>query len=418
MTAGNSFIFDTLKYIPIKVLPAFSGILSIFFLTKKGLLDTDNYLDYTFIIATLLIIGQIVGGWVNSSVIYYYTGFNTERERNDFVLNISLLQMLFIAVGAISVFATILFAVKSAAVALLSVFILALQSYLTFNYSFFQAQRQIANQTFATLVQALFQIGGLLACYFFFKGSITIFFFFLLLSYFATTIFLFVTGKNVMSVTFTNKLDYKSFRQILNYGMPICLWFFLTQIYQVGDRILFKYFDLTVHVGNYVAFRDFAVGLSGFIAMPLLFASHPIIIMMSKDKSNKAAVEGMLRKNIFILTAIFIPLIVITYFYGEKIIGLLVGENYLLSPVLMVVVLFTILLGVISIYLQKGVEAVGNTMLMLKISAIVATVSITLNFVLMRRFGVNASIFVSLFCHILYCLVIYIYSRKVFRIFF
>lgn len=417
MSIGKDFIFDTLKYIPIKVMPAFSGILTVFFLTKKGLLDTPSYVNYTFIIATLLIFMQIVGGWVNSSVIYYYTSLHEDEEKKDFSMNISYLQLFFIVLGSIGLFLTIVLTLKSAVLALFVVTILFFQSFLNFNYSFLQAKRNIKDQVTATFIQASFQIIGLLICYFFFKGSIVYLFLFLLVSYLIPVIYLFVSGKNVMQFKVNSSFDVAYCKRILAYGLPICIWFFSTQLYQIGDRILFKYFNITESVGNYVSFRDLSVGLSGFVAMPLLFASHPIIMQLSKDPDNKSDIEKMLRRNIGILTGIFLPIIIISYFYGESIIKYIVSEKYLLSPVLMVIVLSTILLGIISIYLQKGIEVKGNTLLMLKISVAVAIVSVLLNMIFIRKYGIVSAIYISLLCHILYCLGIYFYSRKVFKIF-
>lgn len=417
MSIGKDFIFDTLKYIPIKVMPAFSGILTVFFLTKKGLLDTPSYVNYTFIIATLLIFTQIVGGWVNSSVIYYYTSFNNNKDKENFSMNISYLQLFFITVGGVILFLIISLTLESATLALCVLLILVLQTFLNFNYSFLQAQRDIKSQVSATFIQSTFQIGGIFICYFFFKGSIEYLFFFVLLSYIITSVYVFLNKKNLMHFKIQDSFDFNYCKRILSYGFPICLWFFSTQIYQIGDRILFKYFNLSTNVGNYVSFRDLSVGLSGFVAMPLMFASHPIIMQLSKNPNNKNDIEKMLRKNIIILSAFFLPVIIITYFYGEYIIKYIVGEKYLLSPVLMTIILFTILLGIISIYLQKGIEVKGNTTLMLKISIIVAVVSLFLNMIFINKYGIVSSIYISLLCHLVYCFGIYYYSRKVFKIF-
>lgn len=419
MSVNKTFIIDTLKYIPIKVLPAFAGVLTVFFLTKQSLLDTVSYVNYTFIMATLLIFAQIVGGWVNSSVIYYHTSFDNNEEKEYFIINISYLQWLFLILGSIGLFLTILFTIKSLLISIFIMLILIFQIFLNFNYSFFQAKREIKRQINATFIQALLQIIGIVVCYFFFKGSLEFVFFFLLLSYMVTSVFVILQKNNIMHFNYklNSSFNVNFCKKILSYGLPICLWFFSTQLYQIGDRILFKYFNLTDHVGNYVSFRDLAVGLSGFISMPLLFAAHPIIMQLSKDIENKKEIESLLRKNILILTAIFLPIIITTYFYGEDLIKYVVGEKYLLNPVLMCVVLLTILLGCISMYLQKGIESKGNTILMLKISLFVACVSILLNVISIKKYGIISSIYISLISHILYCLGIYFYSRKIFKIF-
>lgn len=417
MSINKDFFLDTLKYLPVKIMPALSGILTVFFLTKKNLVDVSSFVDYTFIIAATLICSQIIVGWVNSSVIFYYTGFKEDNEKEKFTITISTLQLLFFCVGALVLFLVLFFALHSFLIALITIFSLFFQTFLTFNYSFYQAKREINFQIKATFIQAVLQILGLLICYFFFKNSLVYFLFFLAFSYLITSMFLIFSNKNMMKVVFSNKFDFQSGLKILSYGLPVCLWFFATQIYQIGDRIFFKYFDITEQVGNYVAFRDLAVGLSGFVAMPLMFASHPIIIQLSKDENNKNTIEKLLRRNILILSAFFFITILIIYFFGEFLVEYIVGSKYLLTPKLMVIILITILLGVISIYLQKGIEAKGNTILMLKVSAIVGLVSVILNFFFIKKFGVTSAIYISLFSHLMYCIFVYYYSRKVFKIF-
>jgi len=77
-------------------------------------------------------------------------------------------------------------------------------------------------------------------------------------------------------------------KKLIFYGLPICLWFFATQFFLVGDRILFKYFDIIDKVGNYASFRDLSVGLSGFITMPLLLATHPLIMQLWKKNDSRS----------------------------------------------------------------------------------------------------------------------------------
>lgn len=417
MSAGKDFLYDTLKYIPLKVMPGVSGVLTLFFLTKKGIVDTTTYVDYTFIAATLIIFAQIVGGWVNSSVMYFYTSFTNKEEKESFIINISFLQLFFVVFGVVGLFLTAMLTIKSSITAVLIVFILVLQIYLNYSNSFLQVKRDIKTQLIVTFIQAISQILGLVLCYYFFKGSLEYFFFFLLISYINSALFVIWKKKAPLCFNLTESFDLPYCKKILSYGLPICLWFFSTQLYQIGDRVLFKYFNLTKNVGNYVSFRDLSVGLSSLIAMPLLFASYPMIMQLSQKKENKTIVEQLLRRNIIIITLVFLPLLGIVYFKGELLVKLIVGEEYLLSPLLMVIVLLTILLGIISIYLQKGIEVKGNTLLMFKISMLVAAFSITLNFVLIKEYGVISSIFISLFSHLLYCVSVYFYSRKVFRIF-
>ena len=89
----NNFIIDALKYLPIKILPAASGLLTIFVLTKY--LSTDNYINYTFLITTLLLINQLCGGWVNSSMMYFIPKSENVSEENKLINHVFIIELIF-----------------------------------------------------------------------------------------------------------------------------------------------------------------------------------------------------------------------------------------------------------------------------------------------------------------------------------
>jgi len=201
--------------------------------------------------------------------------------------------------------------------------------------------------------------------------------------------------------------DKEMIKRILSYGIPICIWFFSTQFYSIGDRLLMKYFNITHQVVNYVAFRDLSVGLSGFVSMPLLFASHPIIMNLVLKEGNKKEAIRIIEKNINILLIIFLPCMGVIFFYGDVLIKFFIGEKYLLSPLDMLVILLSVLIGCISIYLQKGLETSFNTKYMLKVSLAVGLASLILNIWLLPKFEVKAAILIGLFSQLLYATLIF-----------
>ena len=82
----------------------------------------------------------------------------------------------------------------------------------------------------------------------------------------------------------------------------------------------------------------------------------------------------------------------------------------------MVIVLLTILIGCISVYLQKGLEVSSKTKHMM-ISAIVVTItSISLNIIFIPLYGVSVSIIIGLFAQVLYSFLIVIKSNKILKI--
>lgn len=409
----NNFIIDALKYLPIKILPAASGLLTIFVLTKY--LSTDNYINYTFLITTLLLINQLCGGWVNSSMMYFIPKSENVSEENKLINHVFIIELIFSIVGFLILFATIYYEFNDINISLIICFIFLLQISINFINSYLQSKRLIKAQVVSTTLQSMIQIFALLIVYYYYENDLFLYLVFFSISFIVSLASLFF-NKNISFDVKLAKYNKTLIVNILSFGMPLCIWFFSTQAYSVGDRILLKYFDVSYGVVNYVAFRDLATGLSGFISMPLLFASHPIIMNLVLKENNKIGAAGVIVKNINILLLTFLPCILIVYFYGQKIFLLFLGSKYILSPFQMVIVLLTILIGCISVYLQKGLEVSSKTKHMM-ISAIVVTItSISLNIIFIPLYGVSVSIIIGLFAQVLYSFLIVIKSNKILKI--
>ena len=97
---ANSLNRDVLKYLPVKILPAFAGVFTIFLLTRT--LSTFLYADYVFLMATVLLFGQLIGGWINSSVLYFYPDYVANNSIDVLKINIILLQLILFLLGSIA----------------------------------------------------------------------------------------------------------------------------------------------------------------------------------------------------------------------------------------------------------------------------------------------------------------------------
>ena len=67
---GSFLNKDIIRYIPVKILPAISGLMTVFFLTR--FLSFRLYSDYTFLTASILLFTQLIAGWSNSSIIFFF----------------------------------------------------------------------------------------------------------------------------------------------------------------------------------------------------------------------------------------------------------------------------------------------------------------------------------------------------------
>ncbi|QRE06259.1 oligosaccharide flippase family protein [Flavobacterium psychrophilum] len=408
---------DVLKYMLVKILPAISGLLTIYLLTR--VLSAGLYSDYAFVMATILLFGQLISGWINSSVIYFYPDYIQKNKIDVLKLNIILLQFILYVLGAIGFSVMCYLGIKSFAILILGLLFMLSQTFINLLYSFLQAERRVLVQIRSTFIQSLVQIIGMVICFFYFKENLSAVFFVLFISYFLASNYVMYCDKIYQLILHKKAflvIDMSISKEILSYGLPICIWFFASQFFVIGDRIVFKYFNITNLVGNYASFRDLSVGLSGFITMPLLMASHPIIIQMAKGNVQKEKIENIISQNIKLLSTLFTLVFIGIFFFGEWVLTYVVGTKYLLNANLMFLVVFSIFTGCISMYLHKGLEVKGKTLLMSKIALIVAVVSLVLNVFFIPIYGIQAACVTAVFSQVLYSFVVYRFSSGIFKI--
>lgn len=414
---GNNLNKDVLKYLPVKILPAFSGLLTIYFLTRT--LSIPLYSNYAFITATILLFGQLISGWINSSVLFFYPDYIADNALNVLKINVIVLQLILYSLGAIGFVFTCYFGLKDFLIVIIGLLLLLSQTFLNLLYSFLQAERRIFVQIRSTSLQSLIQIIGILMCYFYWKENLYVILGVLFLSYFVASNYVMYSDK-VYGLLFNDKsfsfLDFGIAKRILLYGLPVCVWFFASQFYAIGDRILFKYFDIHDLVGNYASFRDLSVGLSGFITMPLLMASHPIIVQMWKNDVSRGEIGNVLSQNIKLLITFFTPVFMGIFLVGDWVLTQVVGEKYLLDNNLMFLVVLSVFFATVSIYLHKGLEVTGRTILMAKTALSVAALSLFMNLLLIPTYGVEAACIVSVVSQIVYCLAVYWFSKNIISI--
>ncbi|WP_310556241.1 lipopolysaccharide biosynthesis protein [Flavobacterium sp.] len=406
---------DVLKYLIVKIFTALSGVLTIFFLTRT--LSLGLFSNYAFVMATILLFGQLISGWINSSVIYFYPEYNLNNKIDVLKMNMIVIQLILYFLGVIGFFIVCYIGLESISQIFIGILMLFSQTFIGLLYSFLQAERRILIQIKASIIQSVIQLLGFLYCFLHFRENIEIVLFIYFISYMIPVLYIVYSDKiyiMLLKKANYNSVNLETARKILFYGLPVCLWFFLFQFFSIGDRILFKYFNVTNLVGNYASFRDLSLGLSAFITNPLLMASHPVIMSLSSSNADKSIIEKIIVKNIVLLITFFTPIFIAVLLLGDWFLSKIVEKKYMLENSLMFLVVLSVFFSAVSMFLHKGLEAKGKTMLMTKIALGVAIVSLILNIIFIPRYGVKASCIISVFSQFLYCFVVYNFSRKIF----
>jgi O-antigen/teichoic acid export membrane protein len=403
---------DVLAYIPVKLIPAVTGLLSIIILTRN--ISPEAYGKYSVVVASVLLFVQLTSGWLANSILYYYPGYKTNLEKNSFKYQILKLQFYIALPTMILVFFAIFKITQRVNLALLGAILLFGQSFFGILMTFYQSAGAIRVQAVVVGAQSLSQLLMLTALIFLTKQNETFAVVALVFGYyFGIFILLFKEKKEEYEIQ--KKLSKKILFDTLSYGVPMCLWFFATQLYTIGDRLFLQYYGFNDQLGQYAAFRDLVTGCAGFLTMPLVMASHPIIMEMWRNQTDRIIIEELINKNIVILLSLFSPILIIAYFVGPIFINALFGNKYSLDAILMLLVVISTLLGSITIYLHKGLEVTGKTLVMSLVALTLAVFSGTGNIYIIPLYGVNGSAILLIIVQLLYMTTIWFLTKSILR---
>lgn len=403
---------DVLAYVPVKLIPAVTGLLSIIILTRN--LAPQEYGRYSVVITTILLLVQLGGTWLSNSVLYLYPECVDEKSQFEFRRQTINLQLL-VSIPAMGIaYVAIYIATYMQLLALAGVVLVFGQLMQGLLMTFLQSSRKIYIQAISVGVQCIFQLGTLSLLVFFANGKETAAVFAVIFGFFSGNIVLLFFNRGFKSgVRERFLISHKFFLSLLNYGMPMCIWFFATQSYMIGDRIVLQLLGLSSQLGQYASFRDLATGCAGFLTMPLLMAAHPIIMAKWKSKCKPEEIEEIIGNNIILLAMLFIPLILMIDVVGYDMIVALFGQRYALSEGVMVLVVISIFTGSMAIHLQKGLEVTGKTLLMAKMALIAAVFSMIANVIFIPKFGVFGGAVVVVSSSIFYLGMVFVAVRNI-----
>ena len=406
---------DVVRYFPAKLVPALTGMASIVILTRS--FHPQEYGRYSAVMATLLLMNQMFGAWLSNAILYVYPDYhNTQKHRFQRIA--ARLQGFSAAIAVFVSYLSILAATRSHLLAFVGAVIVGLQLFQSLMMAFLQSTRRVRSQTISVSCQSLVHLAALGALLCWHKGKEAAAVLAVLVGIMSCfPILLRATGLLLRPEAKDPEIGIGPvFKALLKYGMPICVWFFATQFYTVGDRLILSFVGATGELGKYASFRDLATGCAGFISMPLLMASHPIIMMMWKTKAARSEVEGLITRNLIILATLFVPVVVVVDLFGAQWIPWLLGDKYLSDRGIMLLVIISIFLACVGVYVQKGLEVTGRTLEMAFWAGCAAAASLGANAIIIPRYGVMGACIILISVQCGYLFAVWYKTRNVLRV--
>jgi O-antigen/teichoic acid export membrane protein len=282
-----------------------------------------------------------------------------------------------------------------------------------------QSLRIVNSQTMSVLIQVLIQIFLLIVLLLFINKNLKIAVLAISTSYLFS--FIYVLNKSQLSVkTIFNSINRKTFRyqgtiDVMNYGIPLAVWFFSTQLFTLGDRIILNFYNLKDGLGLYSSYRDLLTGGFSLFTMPLLLASHPIIMKMWSKNVDRNKIEHILSENVTLIILLFIPILLFIHEFGS-ILFLRIMHYKSFDGLVAILIILSIMTSAIGIYAQKGLEVTGNTKLMAKVAILVVFISLGLNFYAIGMWGIKGMAIINLISQLFYLSIVYSFARKTLQI--
>ncbi|CAI8841829.1 sugar transporter [Pseudomonas neuropathica] len=396
----NVFLRKLLLYVPVKMVPAVSGIFLIFYLYR--LFPEGHYVSYSVSLFCSLITAQLCAGWVGNSFIYYYSGLEDKRL---FVSNCISVVFLIAPVASVLAAAVAVY-FSSVAYVFLCVWLLCFGQILFFFLSSAcQAGFFVKQQLVAVILQAVTQIALIVIFFRFFEVDFRYALFSLALGYFAGAFFLLYTLLKIFSAfnPFSNVGLFKeNLRLIFQYGAALSPWI-LGMLVMVGaDRFAIGFYN--VESGDaYLSLKDLFVGAAGLLSMPLLMMVHPFVIKRFR--------EGVFAINVIesssgFLIVTFSLLWGALYFVGFGFFEVVTGKLITVSKLAILFAFIGVFLNSAAVYFQKRLEVHRKMKLLAYLSVISSLISVLFAWVGARYWGViGASLGVLLAQMLYFCLV-------------
>jgi hypothetical protein len=392
----NVFLQKLLLYVPVKMVPAISGIFLVFFLYKS--FPEGQYVSYSVSLFCSLVAAQLCAGWVGNSFIYYYSGV---EDRKLFVSNCICVVVL-IAPAASTFAAIISNSFIDESNVFLFVWLLCFSQVLFFFLSSVcQAGFLVKQQLVAVVLQSFAQI--LLVMIFF--RFIEVDFRYAMLASITGNIlaglFMLFSILRIFGACnpFSNvELLKKHLSLLYQYGAALSPWILGMLVMAGADRLAIEYYDIA-HGDSYLSLKDLFVGGAGLLSMPLLMMVHPFVIQ--KFREGVFAIR-MIESSSSFLIVVFSLLWCVLYFVGfdffERVTGKAIGAS--------VETVFFAFAGVFlnsaAVYFQKRLEVHRRMKLLAGLSLLSALMSISFAWVGGRfwgLFGISLGVLMAQFIY-------------------
>ena len=391
---------DTLKYFPVRLVPALTSLVTVPVFTR--LITREDYGDFFLVNSAVSLTGMLFTSWLSASIVRFYWSEERQGRLDRYVSTVVWASMISLAIGA---------ALLAAAMVLLGgvfgdgmrrLMPIALASLLL--GQFIQLMQQLmraANRarTFATLSIA----SALLSAAF----SV---FFVAVPRWGAFGILAGVAAGNVLLLPLALRnarsegslsprhVSTETVREFAAYGVPMIPAAVSSWVLILSDRYIIGLSQTAADVGLYGAAYGLGDKIMGLVTAPLLIAIGPVMVQTFEKKGQLLAQQVQTQLTRYYAMAT-VPLVFGLWVIARPFMDVFTGPDYRSAfPILPIVAAGVMAYGASQIA-NNGLAMHKKSLTMMQNTLLAAVLQVTLNLLLVPRFGYIAAAWNTLFAY-------------------
>lgn len=411
------FFKDIINYIPAKLVPALIALMWSFVFTRS--FPPEQFGVYGLIISVTAPLVTVVTEWAAQPIGRFYAEYNENNLQLLYGAIVrQLIKIIFLILIVLIFFVLIVtfFYSRShfliAIAACLSVVVSSITSLITpilpasLNATSFRRFEML--RPVLRMIIALFLVFGV------YNDIVML----IWADAIATLVLLIPLFKRTLGKEKKHGFDFKAIKphilRFCKYGLPMMIWFFSSQLLNVGDRFVIQYFQGGSEVGIYTANYSLISGISTVLSAPVTLAAFPLIMKLWASGRKDELPEAI--KNMTLIYGIIsIAMLGGTYLIAKPLVTILLAPEYAEGYTILLPVLAGMVLWQGSILGHKGMELFESTGTMVRWIFIAAVVNFILNLIFVPFFGYDGAAWVTLVSYFLYTFFIWLSSKKYIR---
>lgn len=375
----------------------------------------ENYGKYIIIYVTFLIFISGSIGWINQSIIKYHGDY---KDRHTFYKSAHKINLQIAILFSLPLLVTIYF--SSATYSIILFISIGLAFILACRYTSKLIENQAEMKSIKYSISEILRLITFIIFTFLLKNvsnldALEIIFIALFFSYLFPLFFL-DRKIDLKDFNVLKKPDFSIVKKFLNYGLPLSIWMIFSPSANGVDKYILNYYVGATVLAQYAAVYDVVFKVFTQLVNPINSVYQPLLMNIN-SKGNKELFNKTLRKGLFYLVLICLPVLLLFYFFQDFILINYLGfndvENIKLLKKIILPLAISAIIWQIAIILQKGLEAKEKTKLLTFYIILIVFISSLFSMWLLPIYDFTVLSYINLAASIAYLAIIYFTKKYV-----